>query len=285
MAVNFGRLGTIRLNGNSRVVVTTEYTNVITPVGGFQPGDFDFELVNGPNTTGYTNLVTFTKSGTLCISGDVINVGDTSFTGTAELNGGNLSNLVKWYDTESDALLYKQTEVVTSIFDTRINPVFLSGYRRFAVIDININDTLRLSISTDGDPQLDYSVLLTFKNSTFSGTTIDTLSSTILSTCYLTTATVQYKGLSDNGPELTAMRLLREHYIGNTYYENLVIEYYQNSPAIINGINNSVDPNADYEFIYQSVLKVKSFVDLGLWVEAGNEYMNTYLILKHKYIN
>jgi len=40
----------------------------------------------------------------------------------------------------------------------------------------------------------------------------------------------------------------------------------------------------EYEFIYQSVLRVKYFVDNLLWEDAKNEYVNTYLILKNKYI-
>lgn len=252
--------------------------------GGFQAGDFNFESLNGPNTSGRTNTVTFTKSGTLCISGDIINPGDSVITGSAFINGDSLSNAVKWYTSEANALLYKQTEVVTNSLDPRVNPSFQAPYNRFAVIDIQVNDTMYLLTNDDQNPQTADSALILFKNATFSGTTIDTLTISI-SGCYLTTATVQYKGLSDNGPELSAMRLLREHYRGDVYYDNLIAEYYQNSPIIINGINSSADPSVDYEFIYQSVLKVKSFVDLGLWEEAENEYVNTYMILKAKYIN
>ena len=128
---------------------------------------------------------------------------------------------------------------------------------------------------------------ITFSINNFSnngGTVIDTFTDIVPGGCYLTTATVQYKGLLDDGPELTAMRQLREYYRGDVYYDNLIVEYYQNAGDIIQGIDNSVDPSVDYEFIYQSVLKVKNYVDQSMWEEAKEEYLNTYFILKNKYI-
>jgi hypothetical protein len=80
------------------------------------------------------------------------------------------------------------------------------------------------------------------------------------------------------------MRQLREHYRGDVYYDNLIVEYYQNAGSIIQGIDNSLDSNIDYEFIYQSVLKVKDYVDQSMWEEAKEEYLSTYFILKNKYI-
>jgi hypothetical protein len=95
---------------------------------------------------------------------------------------------------------------------------------------------------------------------------------------------VQYKGLLDDGVELTAMRALRDYYKGDVYYDNLIAEYYESSVAIIKGIESTLDPSLDYEFIYQSVLKVKDYVDQSMWVEGWNEYYETYLTLKNKYI-
>jgi hypothetical protein len=68
------------------------------------------------------------------------------------------------------------------------------------------------------------------------------------------------------------------------YYDDLIAEYYQNAGLIIQGIENSLDPSVDYEFIYQSVLKVKDYVDQSMWIEGWNEYYETYLTLKAKYI-
>ena len=63
-----------------------------------------------------------------------------------------------------------------------------------------------------------------------------------------------------------------------------IVEYYQNAGALIQGIDNSVDPNVDYEFIYQSVLKVQNYVEQSMWEEAKEEYITTYFVLKNKYI-
>ena len=131
------------------------------------------------------------------------------------------------------------------------------------------------------------SATVTVKNQSDSNVTLDTFvmqSTGECGGCYLTTATVQYKGLLDDGPELTAMRTLREHYRGDVYYDDLIAEYYESSVAIIQGINSSLDPSVDYEFIYQSVLKVKDYVDQSMWEEGWNEYYNAYLTLKNKYI-
>ena len=40
----------------------------------------------------------------------------------------------------------------------------------------------------------------------------------------------------------------------------------------------------DYEFIYHSVLKVKNYVDQSMWKEAIDEYIETYFVLKNRYI-
>ncbi len=252
-------------------------------LGGFAPGDFDFVFLSGTN--GNTNTVTFTKTGTLYLQLDVT-AEPGSFQVSGNVNGDTLQNLIRWYTTQADAILYKQTQVVSSNLDVLIN-----GYansRKYAVIDIVIGNTMTLSMGSPGGGGYDagsaYGTTLSFKNGDFSGTLVDTLVGFKSAGCYLTTTMVQFKGLLDDGPELTAMRQLREHYRGDEYYENGLIEYYANSEGIINGINASEDPSVDYEFIYQSVLKVKNYVDQYMWKEAIDEYIDTYFILKNRYI-
>ena len=155
-------------------------------------------------------------------------------------------------------------------------------FGRYGVFDVNIGNTMYFSVF--GGTPFDAVGDVSFKITSFTGTLIDSFTATKTSACYLTTATVQYKGLLDDGPELTAMRTLREHYRGDVYYDNLIVEYYQNAGAIIQGIDNSVDPSVDYEFIYQSVLKVQNYVEQSMWEEAKEEYITTYFVLKNKYI-
>jgi hypothetical protein len=228
--------------------------------------------------------VTFTKTGTLYLQLDVTAEPEL-FAVSGNVNGDTLQNLIRWYTTQADAILYKQTQVVSSYLDVLVNGYATS--RKYAVIDIVIGNTMTLSMGDGGggyDPSYAYGTTLSFKNGGFAGTVVDTLVGFKSAGCYLTTTMVQYKGLLDDGPELTAMRQLREYYRGDVYYDDLIAEYYQNAALIIQGIDNSLDPSVDYEFIYQSVLKVKNYVDQSMWEEAKEEYVSTYLTLKNKHI-
>lgn len=241
------------------------------PANPFVPGDFTFtDTTVNPYTS---NTVTFTKSGTLYLYGT--SDGNKDWTAFVYLNGS--ATPLKAYFTAANAITYKQTGVGDGVF------MYIGEY---IVVDVNVGNTMYFYIEAEGNPFAASTGTITFSINNFSnngGTVIDTFTST-LSGCYLTTATVQFKGLLDDGPELTAMRALREHYRGDVYYDNLIAEYYESSIAIIQGIDSSLDPSVDYEFIYQSVLKVKDFVDQSMWVEGWNEYYNSYLTLKNKYI-
>jgi hypothetical protein len=160
----------------------------------------------------------------------------------------------------------------------------LFSFGRYGVFDVTIGNTMYFENADAGDPFGSSVGTATFRITSFTGTLIDSFTATVVGGCYLTSATVQYKGLLDDGPELTAMRTLREHYRGDVYYDDLIAEYYQNAGLIIQGIENSLDPSVDYEFIYQSVLKVKDYVDQSMWAEGWDEYYETYLTLKAKYI-
>lgn len=241
------------------------------PVSTFLPGDFDFT----DGTVSYTsNTVTFTKNGKLYISssGDPSGVG-----GECYLNGVAQN----FYTTEAYATQYEQSGTRVSIFNPSTGFIY---YGTFGVIPVSVGDQMYFTFSVYESNPASGTNLMSIRINSFSGILISQTTITKSSGCYLTTAAVYYKGLDDNGPELTAMRSLRENYRGDSYYESLIAEYYQNSPLILEGINLSQNPAEEYEFIYNSVLIVKSFVDNNQWEEAGNEYMNTYLTLKNKYI-
>jgi hypothetical protein len=265
----------------SYLTTNNYWTSFVGGGGGFVPGDFTFT----DGTVLYTtNTVTFTKTGTICLEGVWV-----SGLYVIKITGGYNTSPdvwnINWYQTAAEALLYKQTQSYLNRSGSlsKNNPGGESFI--YAVIDVTIGSTLKFELSrTDLPPQNAASGVLNIYNSSFSGTLVDTITVTQVSACYLTTTMVQYKGLLDDGPELTAMRQLREHYRGDEYYENGLIEYYTNSEAIINGINASEDPSIDYEFIYQSVLKVKNYVDQSMWKEAIDEYIDTYFILKNRYI-
>jgi hypothetical protein len=237
----------------------------------FVPGDFTFtDATVKPYTS---NTVTFTKSGTLYIYGT--GDGNMEWSGNVYLNG-SATPLIAW-QYAAYAITNKQTGDGSGSF---------MNFGPYMVVDVNVGNTMYFTVGASGFPAATTGTI-TFSINNFSnngGTVIDTFTDIVPGGCYLTTATVQFKGLLDDGPELTAMRTLREHYRGDTYYDNLIVEYYQNAGAIIQGIDNSLDPSVDYEFIYQSVLKVKDYVDQSMWEEAKEEYLSTYFILKAKYI-
>lgn len=102
--------------------------------------------------------------------------------------------------------------------------------------------------------------------------------------CYLTTACVTYKGLPDNCSELTAMRLLRTHYVNEVGYAELINEYYELAPQIIQGIDAEINPNEIYEQIYQSVKICEVAVNNENWATAHDEYLEMYYELAETYI-
>jgi hypothetical protein len=232
----------------------------------FVPGDFNF--ADG-NTDYTTNTVTFTKSGRLYIEGYNTNG---YIAAVGYLNGQNMF----FYGASANAITYPNSfNSSTGGFND------LMGFGQYGVFDVSVGNTMYFNVS--GDSPFSDVGTATFRITSFTGTLIDSFTAT-KSGCYLTSATVQYKGLLDDGVELTAMRALRDYYKGDVYYDNLIAEYYESSVAIIKGIESSLDPSLDYEFIYQSVLKVKDYVDQSMWVEGWNEYYNAYLTLKNKYI-
>lgn len=230
------------------------------PAGGWAANAFDFNNITAPTTT---NTVTFTNGGTLCIAGAGSSIGAVGYFNGVELY---------WHGSQANALSFKQSSEGLGI-------IGYTGY--YAAVDVVANDTLYFEIA-EPEPSSDSGTVNIYSN-TFDGTLICSFTIT-KEGCYLTTATVLYKNLQDDGPELTAMRTLREYFRGDVYYDNLIEEYYQLSPIIIQKINLLSNPEEEYEYIYQSVLKVKLFVDSENWEQAHEEYLNTYFTLKDKYI-
>lgn len=105
------------------------------------------------------------------------------------------------------------------------------------------------------------------------------------SSCYLTTACVNYKGLEDDGDELKAMRDLRDNWMIPNGYKGLIDEYYINAGEIINKINQSKEPSKEYNKIFCSVKRCQDLVVKGRFEEAYKEYLKMYYRLAKKYCN
>jgi hypothetical protein len=127
-------------------------------------------------------------------------------------------------------------------------------------------------------------VTIRINNQSDANVVLDTIIFNQESACVLTTAVVRYMGGLDNGTELTAMRMLREHYSSVEGYTAEIQDYYTNSPLIVSGINNSSDKDAIYLEIYATVKTCESFVMTGQWEQAHDQYMTMYLGLKGRFV-
>jgi hypothetical protein len=105
-----------------------------------------------------------------------------------------------------------------------------------------------------------------------------------VTTCYLTTTIVGYFGLSDNGPELTAMRALRNHYKNVSGYSEILSEYSTVSSGIISGIEESDNKHSEYTYIHNTVIAVMNHVNAEEWEQAHDLYMAMYMDLKTRYV-
>jgi hypothetical protein len=136
------------------------------------------------------------------------------------------------------------------------------------------------STETYDDPPL----TVTIRNVTDGNSVLDTYNQEFYSACLLSTVVIEYYNLQDDGPELTAMRQLREYYIGVPGYAEIIQEYYQTSPSIISAIDALADPSVEYTYIYNTVVAVMNHVNAEEWQQAHDLYMAMYNDLKDRYL-
>ena len=95
--------------------------------------------------------------------------------------------------------------------------------------------------------------------------------------CFLTSACVFYKGLSDNCSELQVLRNFRDQYMANSAYgKSLINDYYEVGPKTVQAIHDHPQKSAILEFIYnQLVLKSVSLIRRNEY-ELAMEYYKTF---------
>lgn len=82
--------------------------------------------------------------------------------------------------------------------------------------------------------------------------------------CFLTSACTEFLGKPDDCEELTKLRAFRDNYMKSSEYgKNLVEEYYQIAPKIVEKINASKDKNIFYDDIYKTILQCLTAIDSG----------------------
>lgn len=104
--------------------------------------------------------------------------------------------------------------------------------------------------------------------------------------CYLTSACVQAKGLSDDCYELETLRCYRDMWLKSTVEgKEIVKQYYEIAPKIVCAINATNDSKSVYEMLYERMVKpYVEFIEKKEFHEAMELYRNMILELKEKYL-
>jgi hypothetical protein len=99
--------------------------------------------------------------------------------------------------------------------------------------------------------------------------------------CYLTTACVEARGLSDDCHELTVLRQFRDGYIRSiTGGEALISEYYETAPTIVTYLKAAPNGAKQLDEIYQRIVEVVKAIDEGRLAEALAAYIDVAFDLK-----
>lgn len=103
--------------------------------------------------------------------------------------------------------------------------------------------------------------------------------------CYLTTACVGNKKLSDDCRELAMMRKLRDDYIALLPNgEAEISDYYATAPDIVGAIDARTDAGPIYDELYDnSILPCVELVEVGENEKAYEKYKEMVAELKEKY--
>ena len=103
--------------------------------------------------------------------------------------------------------------------------------------------------------------------------------------CYLTTACVDYKGLSDDCIELNTLRKFRDTYMLETEERKAdVLKYYQEAPAIVDAINKSDNASATLEELYSNVIvPCVELIQDGEYDQAYQKYKKMVKDLKDNF--
>ena len=106
------------------------------------------------------------------------------------------------------------------------------------------------------------------------------------SSCFLTSACVEARGLSDDCHELTVLRYFRENYLrAIPEGPDEIAEYYFIAPQIVSAIKRGEGAETVFDELYEKLVK-----PCVVMIEAGNNhgahelYKTTVKLLKDKYL-
>lgn len=105
------------------------------------------------------------------------------------------------------------------------------------------------------------------------------------SLCFITTACIEAKGLSDNCPELNTVRAFRDSYIrALPNGEKILHEYYEVAPQIVAGINKSENRRQVYFDLYEQLALNVELIRSGKNEKVFRNYLRIFNELKQKYL-
>lgn len=104
--------------------------------------------------------------------------------------------------------------------------------------------------------------------------------------CFITTASVEAKGLADDCYELNALRVFRDEYVRNLPNgDEIIREYYETAPRIIAGINQAKNSREISLSLYEHlVVKSIEFIHSGKKDDAFKNYLKIANQLKKRYL-
>jgi acyl-CoA-binding protein len=102
--------------------------------------------------------------------------------------------------------------------------------------------------------------------------------------CFLTTACVSYYSLPDDGYELSTLRSFRDkHMLKTAKGKQLVKNYYSVAPRIVSMINKDKERKGVYQYVYHSIQKACSEIELKKYKVAQQTYIALVNHLSKKY--
>lgn len=102
--------------------------------------------------------------------------------------------------------------------------------------------------------------------------------------CFLTSACVAYMGKEDDCRELTVLRAFRDNYLKNqSGGAELIKEYYEIAPRIVECINSSAEKEKNYAYIYGVIEECIKLIDSGDNGGALEKYKEMVRSLKVKF--
>jgi NADH/NAD ratio-sensing transcriptional regulator Rex len=104
--------------------------------------------------------------------------------------------------------------------------------------------------------------------------------------CFLTSACVDFYGLKDTGYELNTLRNFRDSYLAhNKEGRELIQNYYQVSPALVDLINKDKARLERYAYIYSNVKEACVAIEKRHFLKAKTIYTNMVNTLIKNYSN